>query len=110
MTERREMIMQVNESGGVSVDSFIEMSDVLLAAGPGRVRVTIEAADATDAVLTWLEHEASDARRVLVAERDPGNIEIMRQWVYHHECMVRKRLDELGLLDVDDEPAGGERR
>lgn len=62
-----------------------------------------------DPVLAWLEREAADARRVLEAERDPGNIEIMRQWVYHHECMVRKRLDELGLLDVDDEPAGGER-
>jgi len=66
-------------------------------------------ADAPDPILAWLEREAADARRVLEAERDPGNIEIMRQWVYHHECMVRKRLDELGLLDVDDEPAGGER-
>jgi hypothetical protein len=73
-----------------------------------RVRVTIEPADAPDAVLTWLEREAAEARRILEAEQDPGNIETMRQWVYHQECLVRLRLDEMGLLDVDDEPAGGE--
>lgn len=108
MTERREIIMQVSEDGGVSVDSYIEMIDALLASGPGRVRVTIERADAPDPVLAWLEREAAQSRRVLAAEQDPGNIEVMRQWVYHHECMVRGRQDELGLLDVDDEPAGGE--
>ena len=69
-----------------------------------------EPVDAPDPILAWLEREAAEARRVLEAEQDPGNIETMRQWVYHHECMVRKRLDELGLLDVDDEPARDERR
>jgi hypothetical protein len=67
-------------------------------------------ANGGDPILAWLEREAAEARRVLMAERDHGNVEIMRQWVYLHECLVRLRLDEMGLLDVDDEPAGGERR
>lgn len=60
-----------------------------------------------DAVLTWLEREAAEARRVLEAEQDPGNIETMRQWVYHHECLVRLRREE---LEAPIEPAGGEQR
>jgi hypothetical protein len=60
-----------------------------------------------DPILAWLEREAAEARRVLEAERDPGNIEIMRQWVYHHECLVRLRREE---LEAPIEPAGGERR
>jgi hypothetical protein len=55
----------------------------------------------SDPVLAWLEHEAALARHVLEAEQDLGNIEIMRQWVYVHECLVRQRQDELGLLDDD---------
>jgi hypothetical protein len=60
-----------------------------------------------DPILAWLEREAAEARRVLEAERDPGNIETMRQWVYHHECLVRLRREE---LEAPIEPAGGERR
>jgi hypothetical protein len=75
-----------------------------------RVRVTIEPADAPDPILAWLVREAAEAWRVLEAEQDPGNIKTMRQWVHIHECLVRLRLDEMGLLDVDDEPAGGERQ
>lgn len=60
-----------------------------------------------DPILAWLEREAAEARRVLEAERDPGNIETMRQWVYYHECLVRQRREE---LEAPIEPAGGERR
>jgi hypothetical protein len=60
-----------------------------------------------DPILAWLEREAAEARRVLEAERDPGNIETMRQWVYHHECLVRLRREE---LEAPIEPAGGDRR
>ncbi len=60
-----------------------------------------------DPILAWLEREAAEARRVLEAERDPGNIETMRQWVYHHECLVRLRREE---LEAPIEPAGGEQR
>ena len=60
-----------------------------------------------DPILAWLEREAAEARRVLEAERNPGNIETMRQWVYHHECLVRLRREE---LEAPIEPAGGERR
>lgn len=48
-----------------------------------------------DPVLAWLEHEAALARHVLEAEQDPGNIEIIRHWVYIHDCLVRQRREEL---------------
>ena len=105
---RRVVTVQVAEGGGVPIPQYVELSNTLAGMPPGEYRVTIEPADAPDPILAWLVREAAEAWRVLEAERDPGNIKTMRQWVYYQECLVRLRLDEMGLLDVDDEPAGGE--